>query len=88
VIAAAKGGDGNWELLLTIGLLVALAMVLTFRLMHRDSAVRRTRYGFFVERDRFQDDAAEEWPQQPDDLDRTLPQWPPTETPPTREAPP
>ena len=50
----------DWELLLAIGLLLALALILGYRLLDRDPRVRRTRYGFFVERDRFEDDEEDE----------------------------
>ena len=33
---------------------IVVAMVLAYRLMRRDENVRRTRYGFFIERDRFE----------------------------------
>lgn len=54
--------------------LIALVIVLGFLLFRRASDIRRTRWGFFVERDRYQDDEpptsdeTQEWPQRKDDL--------------------
>jgi hypothetical protein len=49
---------------------LALALVLAFRLIRRDSGIRITRLGVFVERERFDDepvddDPTQEWPQRP-----------------------
>jgi hypothetical protein len=64
----------EWQLLLTVGLLVALALVLGYRLLHRDRDIARTRYGFFVERDRFDTDEPE-WPQLEPPEHQSLPDW-------------
>lgn len=42
--------------LITTGLIIVLAMVLGYRLINRDPNVRRSRWGVFVERDRFDDE--------------------------------
>jgi hypothetical protein len=65
----------DWKLLLTIGVLIVLAMVLAYRLMRRDSTIARTRYGFFVERDRFEDEPPDGWPQLEPPEHQTLPAW-------------
>ena len=65
----------DWKLLLTIGVLIVLAMVLAYRLMRRDSTIARTRYGFFVERDRFEDEQPDGWPQLEPPEHQTLPAW-------------
>jgi hypothetical protein len=64
----------EWQLLLTVGLLVALALVLGYRLLHRDPTIRRTRYGLFVERDRF-DDEPDKWLQLEPPEHQSLPAW-------------
>lgn len=75
----------DWKVLTIIAVLILVGMVLAYRLMNRDPDVRRTRYGFFVERDRY-DDPEPPWPNVPPPVERTLPQWPDRET--TRELPP
>lgn len=56
-------GGADWRIVLTIAVVVIIAMVLGYRLMHRDDRIWRTRYGFFAERDRYQnDDEVEEPP--------------------------
>jgi hypothetical protein len=49
VIAASV----DWKVISIAAVLLLVAMVLLYRLMNRDPNVHRTRYGFFVERDRF-----------------------------------
>jgi hypothetical protein len=65
----------DWKIVGIAALLVLVAMVLAYRLLNRDPDVRSTRYGFFVERDRYTRER-EGWPEfDPPDA-RTLPQWP------------
>ena len=64
----------DWKVLTVVGVLILVAMILGSRLLSRDRDVRRTRYGFFVERDRF--DQEEPWPQFPPPPEtRSLPLW-------------
>jgi hypothetical protein len=51
----------DWRLLTVAGVLLLVAMVLLYRLLGRDPNVRNTRYGFFIERDRFEDEEPP-WP--------------------------
>ena len=63
-------------------------MVLAYRLMNRDPNVKRTRYGFFVERDRYED-VEPPWPDlRPPAEARTLPQWPAVRPPEPPDEPP
>lgn len=50
--------------LITTGVVLVVALVLAFRLLNKDPAVRRTRWGFFVERDLHPED--EETPTEED----------------------
>jgi hypothetical protein len=70
-VTAATAVD--WKLLLTIGVLAALVIVLVYRLMRRDPNVRVARYGLFVEREKFDDQAG--WPQLEPPEHQTLPGW-------------
>ena len=52
--------------LVVIGVLIGLAMILMYRLIHRDPTVSKTRWGVFVERDRYPDDDEDAgWPERP-----------------------
>lgn len=64
----------DFRIVATVAIVFLIAMALGYRLLNRDANVRRTRYGFFVERDRYRvdeptDDLAEgdveqsEWPE-------------------------
>lgn len=43
----------DWRVLGTGALLILVALVLSYRLLSRDKTVKRARYGFYVERDRY-----------------------------------
>jgi hypothetical protein len=43
----------DWRVLGTGALLILVALVLSYRLLSRDKSVKRARYGFYVERDRY-----------------------------------
>lgn len=45
--------------LITTGIVLTIALVLAFRLLNKDSSVRRTRWGFFVERDHYTEEEGE-----------------------------
>lgn len=47
----------DWRVLGTGAFLILIALVLSYRLLSRDKTVRRARYGFYVERDRYEDEA-------------------------------
>jgi hypothetical protein len=64
----------DWKLLLTAGLLIALVLVLVYRLRRKDPNVRSARYGFFVERDRF-DDEPDNWLQLEPPDHQSMPAW-------------
>ena len=51
--------------LITTGVIIVLAMVLGYRLINRDPNVRRSRWGIYVERDRFDADEGEADPLPP-----------------------
>ena len=75
----------EWPVILIAAVVVALGMVLAYRLLNRDPDVRRTRYGFFVERDRYEEEPA--WPElHVPPPQRTLPNWPDRDK--TAELPP
>lgn len=77
----------DWKVLTIAGVLILVAMILGYRLLNRDPDVRRARYGFFVERDRYTDDEPF-WPNLPpkhEALPSTT-QWPDREK--TVELPP
>ena len=42
----------DFKSLFLLAFVLVVAMILGYRLMHRDPRVWRTRYGFFIERDR------------------------------------
>lgn len=81
----------DWKIVTIAAVLLLVAMVLAYRLLNRDPDVRRTRYGLFVERDRYDDPTQPQlWPQLPardthDTLEHptlehpTLPRWQHTE---------
>ena len=75
----------EWPVILIAAVVVALAMVLTYRLMNRDPDVRRTRYGFFVERDRYRRSRRGR-SSTSRSAERTLPNWPDRDK--TAELPP
>lgn len=64
----------SWTLLLAVSVLVALLLILGFLLLRHDPDVGRTRFGFFVERERYSDEPP--WPELRPPADRTLPRWP------------
>lgn len=64
----------DWRVLGTGAFLVLIALVLSYRLLSRDKTVKRARYGFYVERDRY--DEGEAWHVDP------LPPTPPPPLPP------
>jgi hypothetical protein len=66
----------DWKVLGIAAVLLLVAMVLLYRMMSRDPDVRRTRYGFFVERDRYDQEPG--WPELHPPVERTLPRWPDT----------
>jgi hypothetical protein len=66
----------DWRILSIAAVLLLVAMVLLYRMMSRDPDVRRTRYGFFVERDRYRE--PDPWPELHLRVERTLPRWPDT----------
>lgn len=41
---------------LVVAVVVVFAMVLAYRLLNRDDRIKRTRFGFFVERNRYEDE--------------------------------
>lgn len=61
----------EWPIVLMAAVLVAVAMAFAYRLMSRDPEVKRTRYGFFVERERFVEADAS-----PDPGDAPTREWP------------
>lgn len=62
----------NWPLVVSVAAVVIVALLLLSRFLHRDPNVRRTRYGWFVERDRFHEESSwVEFPAQAEE--RTLP---------------
>lgn len=52
----------DWRILTATAVLLALAMVLLYRLLNRDPNIKRVRYGFFVERDHYDEEG---WPEPP-----------------------
>jgi hypothetical protein len=62
----------DFRVVLLVCAAVVVVAVLAFRLLNRDPGVRRTRFGVFVERDRYPDDEQEEeevtrqWPRRDD----------------------
>lgn len=75
----------DFKNVLVIAVLALVVIVLAYRLLNRDSRIRKTRIGWFVERDRYPepDDA---WPKPEPPEQRTLPQWPDRDK--TAELPP
>ena len=63
----------EWPIVLIAAVVVVLAMVLAYRLMNRNPDVSRTRYGFFVERDRYTEEPG--WPELRPPERRELPTW-------------
>jgi hypothetical protein len=62
----------DWRLFTGVDVVVVVAIILVYRLMNRNPDVRRTRWGFFAERDRFDEEEKEPpWPELPPD--RPLP---------------
>jgi hypothetical protein len=49
----------DFKAFIVVAFVVVFGMVLAYRLVRRDVNVRRIRYGFFVERDRYDDDEEE-----------------------------
>lgn len=66
----------DWRIDLTIGVVLVVAMVLAYRILHRDPNIRRTRFGLFVERDRFDGDEAELEPETLDEPTVGRAEWP------------
>jgi hypothetical protein len=56
----------DFRVILVLAVVVVIAIGLGVRLLSRDRDVRRTRYGFFVERDRYDDE-----PEPPPELEDT-----------------
>jgi hypothetical protein len=83
-------GDIGLGVVIVLAVVAIVAMVLLARAIRRDSNVRLTRIGWFVERERYETDGEDAWPEllQPPG-ERTLPQWPDKDTevkpPPTKE---
>lgn len=50
----------DFKSLFLLAFVLVVAMILGYRLMHRDPRVWRTRYGFFIERDRDRYDGEDE----------------------------
>jgi hypothetical protein len=71
VTVAELGVD--FRVVVVLAVLAVIALALGYRLLNRDPTVRRTRYGFFVERDRYdeeeppEDEQTPPWPQPPRD---------------------
>ena len=86
MILARLGGDGDWKIVLAVTVVVVLGLVISYRLLSRDPTIRRTRYGFYIERDKF--DEPEPWPSELNipPPERTLPNWPDRDK--TAEIPP
>lgn len=62
----------DFRVVIVLAVLVVIALALGYRLLNRDPTVRRTRYGFFVERDRYDEPDGPpadtpECPERPDD---------------------
>ena len=81
MIAVVQG-----SVLITGGLLIALVLVLAFLLLRHDPSVGRTRIGFFIERQKFDDEPDDDWPEPVAARHTALPHWPDRET--TAELPP
>lgn len=65
----------NWPLVVSVAAVAIVAMLLLSGFLRRDPEIKRTRYGFFVEHDRY--DPEEPWPNFPVPApERTMPQWP------------
>jgi hypothetical protein len=56
VIAGLFSGDIGLGVVITIAVVAIVALVLGARLLRRDSSIRVTRLGWFVERERFPDE--------------------------------
>jgi hypothetical protein len=56
VIAGLFNGDIGLGVVIVLAVVAIVAMVLLARLLRRDSMIRVTRLGWFVERERFPDD--------------------------------
>jgi len=74
VTAAVASTD--WRIVLIVAVVIVIALILGFRLMHRDPSVKSTRYGFYVERERYdeeivppneRDTAEHHWPRREDE---------------------
>jgi hypothetical protein len=76
----------DWEITVSVLTIILLGMILAYRLLHRDPGVKRTRWGFYVERDRFDEDE-NEWPEPLHSPHTALPNWHETtvELPPEKE---
>jgi hypothetical protein len=62
----------DWRIFAGVDVVVLIAIILAYRLMNRNPDVRKTRWGFFVERDRFKD-KEEPWPDLVPPPERPLP---------------
>jgi hypothetical protein len=74
----------DWKIVTIAAVLLLVAMILAYRLLNRDPDVRRTRYGLFVERDRYDDQShdahnAHDTLEYPTLEHPTLPRWQHTE---------
>jgi hypothetical protein len=86
VSASIFTGDTGVGVIAIIAVVAVIAMILLSRLIKRDQDVRSTKFGWYIERERYSD-KPESWPEfQTPPPQRTLPNWPDRDK--TAELPP
>lgn len=74
MVLAVFKGDVGIVTVIVLGVVVIAALVVVSRVLLRDMGVRRTRFGWFIERDRYEEEPP--WPLlPPKPEERTLPSW-------------
>jgi hypothetical protein len=66
-------GDTGIVAISVLGVVAIAMLIVLSRFLLRDPTVRRTRFGWFVERDHFDDEPP--WPELQPPVERTLPNW-------------
>jgi hypothetical protein len=75
VSASVFSGEHGLGVIAIIAVVAVIAMLLLSRLIRRDQDVRSTKFGWYIERERFSDDEPA-WPElHPPPPERTLPNW-------------
>jgi hypothetical protein len=66
-------GDTGIVAISVLGVVAIAMLIVLARFLLRDPNVRQTRYGWFIERDRYDEEAP--WPDLQPPAERTLPDW-------------